>query len=83
MSMKVLIIGFTLAKGEFCMTNIYFLKLQSLEKDMKFKLTLISILAGCLAMGAQAIEFRSADTHNADDYPTVVAVKHMSEVLEK
>ncbi|MEI6384178.1 MAG: TRAP transporter substrate-binding protein [Betaproteobacteria bacterium] len=50
---------------------------------MKFKLTLISILAGCLAMGAQAIEFRSADTHNADDYPTVVAVKHMSEVLEK
>ena len=83
MSMKVFIIGFTLAKGEFCMTNIYFLKLQSLEKDMKFKLTLISILAGCLAMGAQAIEFRSADTHNADDYPTVVAVKHMSEVLEK
>ncbi|NBS73968.1 MAG: TRAP transporter substrate-binding protein [Betaproteobacteria bacterium] len=50
---------------------------------MKFKLTLIAMLTGCLAMGAQAIEFRSADTHNADDYPTVVAVKHMSEVLEK
>jgi tripartite ATP-independent transporter DctP family solute receptor len=32
---------------------------------------------------AQATEFRSADTHNADDYPTVVAVKKMSELLEQ
>jgi tripartite ATP-independent transporter DctP family solute receptor len=31
----------------------------------------------------QAAEFRSADTHNADDYPTVVAVKKMSELLEQ
>ena len=31
----------------------------------------------------QAAEFKSADTHNADDYPTVVAVKHMSELLSK
>ncbi len=36
-----------------------------------------------LAQGAAATEFRSADTHNADDYPTVVAVKKMSELLEK
>lgn len=33
------------------------------------------------AATAQATEFRSADTHNADDYPTVVAVKKMSELL--
>ncbi len=32
---------------------------------------------------AMATEFRSADTHNADDYPTVAAVKHMSEALDK
>jgi tripartite ATP-independent transporter DctP family solute receptor len=32
---------------------------------------------------AQATEFRSADTHNADDYPTVLAVKKMSELLEQ
>jgi hypothetical protein len=31
-----------------------------------------------LSFAANAAEFRSADTHNADDYPTVVAVKHMS-----
>lgn len=43
-------------------------------------------LAGLLAaasFSAQAAEFRSADIHNADDYPTVVAVKRMSEILEK
>ena len=43
-------------------------------------------LAGLLAgagLAAQATEFRSADTHNADDYPTVAAVKYMSELLEK
>jgi len=41
-------------------------------------------LAAALGVGlgaAQAAEFRSADTHNADDYPTVAAVKHMSELL--
>jgi TRAP-type C4-dicarboxylate transport system substrate-binding protein len=41
-----------------------------------------ALLAG-LAFAAQAVEFRSADTHNPDDYPTVAAVKYMSEVLEK
>ena len=30
-----------------------------------------------------AVEFRSADVHNADDYPTVAAVRHMSELLDK
>ena len=49
---------------------------------MKFKTSLLA-LAAALAVGAQATEFRSADTHNADDYPTVVAVKHMSELLDK
>ena len=49
---------------------------------MKFKASLLA-LAASFALGAHAVEFRSADTHNADDYPTVVAVKHMSEVLEK
>ena len=36
-----------------------------------------------LATTAQAAEFRSADIHNADDYPTVVAVKFMGEQLAK
>jgi tripartite ATP-independent transporter DctP family solute receptor len=49
---------------------------------MKFKSTLLG-LAALIALSAQANEFRSADIHNADDYPTVVAVKHMSTVLEK
>ena len=49
---------------------------------MKSKISLLA-LAAAFALGAQATEFRSADTHNADDYPTVVAVKHMSELLEK
>ena len=35
------------------------------------------------AFTAQAKEFRSADVHNSDDYPTVAAVKHMSQVLEQ
>ncbi len=49
---------------------------------MKFKTSLLA-LAATLALGAQAAELRSADTHNADDYPTVVAVKHMSELMDK
>ncbi|MDN3921302.1 TRAP transporter substrate-binding protein [Roseateles violae] len=40
----------------------------------------LAALAACAAQ-AQALEFRSADVHNADDYPTVVAVKQMSELL--
>jgi len=52
---------------------------------MKIKKTLLAI-AAALAMAPLAgfaAEFRSADTHNADDYPTVAAVKYMSELLEK
>lgn len=50
---------------------------------MKLKSTLLALAAACAALSAQAAEFRSADIHNADDYPTVVAVRHMSTVLEK
>lgn len=49
---------------------------------MKLQPALIA-LAACAAFSAQATEFRSADIHNADDYPTVAAVKYMSELLEK
>lgn len=45
---------------------------------------LVALMAAIgLAGAAQALEFRSADIHNADDYPTVVAVKRMSELLEQ
>src|SRR4029078_52319 len=40
-------------------------------------------LLGAVALAAQAGEFRSADVHNADDYPTVAAVKYMSDLLDK
>ena len=40
-----------------------------------FKKALLAA-AALIACAAQATEFRSADTHNADDYPTVVAVKY-------
>ena len=50
---------------------------------MKLKTTLLAAAVAFLTVGAQAAEFRSADIHNADDYPTVLAVKHMSTVLEK
>lgn len=45
--------------------------------------TLLAFAASALCLGAQAVEFRSADVHNSDDYPTVAAVKHMSQVLAK
>jgi tripartite ATP-independent transporter DctP family solute receptor len=48
---------------------------------MKLKPTLIALCA-LLAFAARA-EFRSADVHNADDYPTVAAVKHMSDLLKQ
>ena len=44
---------------------------------------LMSAALAALLGPVQAAEFRSADTHNADDYPTVVAVKRMSELLEQ
>jgi tripartite ATP-independent transporter DctP family solute receptor len=51
---------------------------------MKPTRTLAAAAAALLmAAAAQATEFRSADIHNADDYPTVVAVKYMSEQLDK
>jgi tripartite ATP-independent transporter DctP family solute receptor len=49
---------------------------------MKLKATLLA-LSAAFAVGANATEFRSADIHNSDDYPTVLAVKHMSQTLEK
>jgi tripartite ATP-independent transporter DctP family solute receptor len=49
----------------------------------KIKPLLLCAVLGALALGARATEFRSADTHNADDYPTVLAVKKMSELLEQ
>ena len=49
----------------------------------KFNRTLIALAAGALGLAAQAVEFRSADVHNSDEYPTVAAVKHMSELLDK
>ena len=50
---------------------------------MKTLPTLLVSLLALAGLTAQAAEFRSADIHNADDYPTVVAVKHMSTVLDK
>ena len=52
---------------------------------MKIQKTLFAV-AAALAMAPLtgfAAEFRSADIHNADDYPTVVAVKYMSDVMSK
>jgi tripartite ATP-independent transporter DctP family solute receptor len=52
---------------------------------MKIQKTLFAATAA-LAMAplaGLAADFRSADIHNADDYPTVVAVKYMSDVLNK
>ena len=45
-----------------------------------FKTLLVS--AAVFAASAQATEFRSSDIH-PDDYPTVLAVRHMSEELSK
>jgi tripartite ATP-independent transporter DctP family solute receptor len=50
---------------------------------MKYTRHLIALAVGALAMAANAVEFRSADVHNSDEYPTVAAVKYMSELLDK
>jgi len=47
------------------------------------KNALIAWTAAACCLAVQAREFRSADVHNADDYPTVAAVKHMSQLLEQ
>ena len=43
------------------------------------------LFAGLLALAGSvaAVEFRSADVHNADDYPTVAAVRYMSQLLDE
>ena len=56
------------------------------SRTSRLRQTAIAAVAALLAgigLAAQATEFRSADTHNADDYPTVAAVKYMGELLEK
>ena len=45
--------------------------------------TLLALATAALCFSAQAVELRSADVHNSDDYPTVAAVKHMSQELAK
>lgn len=50
---------------------------------MKLQRHLTALAAGLLALSAQAAELRSADVHNSDDYPTVAAVRHMSQLLEQ
>lgn len=45
---------------------------------------LVALLAAIgLAGAAQAADLRSADVHNSDDYPTVAAVRHMSQLLDQ
>ncbi|MFG6462168.1 TRAP transporter substrate-binding protein [Roseateles sp. DXS20W] len=48
---------------------------------MKNTLTLLA--AALLSTGSFALELKSADVHNSDDYPTVAAVKHLGQVLAK
>ena len=43
----------------------------------------LALLAALLASPAWALELKSADVHNSDDYPTVVAVKHLGQLLAK
>jgi tripartite ATP-independent transporter DctP family solute receptor len=50
---------------------------------MKFVPTIVAAAVAALSMTAHAAEFKSADIHNSDDYPTVTAVKFMSEELKK
>ncbi len=49
---------------------------------MTFTKTIIGAAAALLACAAWSTEFRSTDIH-PDDYPTVLAVKHMGETLSK
>ena len=50
---------------------------------MRHPVLLAAAAAALLACSAHATEFRSSDVHNSDDYPTVAAVKHMSEQIKK
>jgi len=51
---------------------------------MRFKLarSVVGVVASVVVTVSQATEFRAADIH-PDDYPTVQAVRHMSDVLSK
>lgn len=50
---------------------------------MKKQFQLTAVAFGLMALSAQAVELRSADVHNSDDYPTVAAVRHMSDQLKQ
>lgn len=56
-----------------------------MKKTMLSKTALALATLALTGLGgtARAVEFRSADVHNSDDYPTVAAVKYMSELLDK
>lgn len=47
-----------------------------------FKLLVTTVATAACTLAAQATEFRSADIH-PDDYPTVLAVRHMGEEIAK
>ena len=47
------------------------------------KKTLTLLAAALAGTGAFALELKSADVHNSDDYPTVAAVKYLGQVLAK
>jgi tripartite ATP-independent transporter DctP family solute receptor len=47
------------------------------------KKTLTLLAAALLSSGAFALELKSADVHNSDDYPTVAAVRQLGQLLAK
>lgn len=47
------------------------------------KKSIMLLAASALLPSARALELKSADVHNSDDYPTVAAVKHLGQVLAK
>jgi tripartite ATP-independent transporter DctP family solute receptor len=49
----------------------------------RFALSLFAVATMGTSSAVAARELRSADVHNADDYPTVAAVKYMSELLSQ
>jgi tripartite ATP-independent transporter DctP family solute receptor len=49
---------------------------------LKLKVSLAAAIAVALAQQVSATEFRSAEVH-PEDYPTTVAVKHMSDTLKR
>lgn len=50
---------------------------------MRVSKLVVAMLAAGAISAASAEEFKSADVHNSDEYPTVTAVKFMSEQLAK